>query len=127
MQSCCKKKIGQLLCERSYLVESALEDALDRQKQRYHRLGQILLELGHITKRQLTEVLASQAGIQRAELEDISPSRAILDLIPAELVSKYSVLPLEKVDGQISVAMSQPFETRAIETRVRLRGNPCFP
>lgn len=110
-----KKKIGQLLCERSYLAESALEDALDHQKRRYRRLGQILLELGYITKRQLTEVLACQAGILRAELEDISPSRAVLDLIPAELVSKYSVLPLEKVNGQISVAMSQPFETRAIE------------
>ena len=71
MQSCCKKKIGQLLCERSYLAESALEDALGHQKRPYRRLGQILLELGHITKRQLTEVLASQAGILRAELEDI--------------------------------------------------------
>jgi len=110
-----KKNIGQLLCEKSYLVQAGLEDALSHQKQRYRKLGGILVELGYVTKRQLAEVLACQAGIERAELKDIAPGRAVLDLIPAELVSKYTVLPMEKVNGRVSVAMAQPFWTQAIE------------
>ena len=107
-ESAVKKNIGQLLCEKSYLAPAGLEDALSHQKQRYRKLGGILVELGYITKRQLAEVLACQAGIERAGLGDISPSRAVLDLIPAELVSKYTVLPMEKVNGRISVAMAVP-------------------
>ena len=89
-----KKKLGELLCEKSYLDELRLESALAEQKVEHRRLGQILLELGYITEAQLNEALALQAGIERIDLTDVSISNEILTLIPAELVSKYSVLPL---------------------------------
>ena len=39
-----KKKLGELLCEKSYLDQLRLESALAEQKVEHRRLGQILLD-----------------------------------------------------------------------------------
>ena len=110
-----RKKLGQLLCEKSYLDDAGLDRALLQQKQYGRKLGQILLELGYISQSQLNEALAEQAGIAKAELDDVSISPGVLGLVPAELVSKYNILPLSKQDGRLTVAMADPFEMQAVE------------
>ncbi len=110
-----KKKLGQLLCEKSYLDESGLKIALAEQKIEHRRLGQILIELGYITQAQLNEALALQTGIERIDLDYISVGPEIIALVPAELVSKYNILPLQIVDGRLTVAMMDPFQPQVIE------------
>jgi len=57
-----RKRIGQILCEKGYLKQSQLEQALTEQKiGKYRQLGQILLEHGYITTEQLDEAFALQA------------------------------------------------------------------
>jgi type IV pilus assembly protein PilB len=138
-----KKKLGQLLCEKSYLDETNLEFALAEQKLEHRRLGQILLELGYITQAQLNEALALQVGIERIDLTltDVSISNEILILVPAELVSKYNILPLrfEKrnttnnpennqsstINNQLlAVAMTDPFQPQVLEDLRMVTGYP---
>jgi type II secretory ATPase GspE/PulE/Tfp pilus assembly ATPase PilB-like protein len=110
-----KKKLGQLLCEKSYLDESSLESALAEQQVEYQRLGQILLKLGYITQAQLNEALALQVGIEKVDLTDVPISAELIALVPAELVSKYNILPLRHDDGRLAVAMTDPFQPQVIE------------
>ena len=110
-----KKKIGQLLCEKSYLDESGLELALAEQKVQPRRLGQILLELGYITQAQLNEALALQAGIEKIDLTALSRDPELASLVPADLVSKYNILPLWIDQSQLAVAMTDPFQPQVIE------------
>ena len=110
-----KKKLGQLLCEQAYLDESNLEFALAEQKVEHRRLGQILLDLGYITNAQLNETLALQVGIERVDLNDVFIGGEVIALVPAELVSKYNILPLWLEDNQLSVAMTDPFQQQVIE------------
>ena len=110
-----KKKLGQLLCEQAYLDESNLEFALAEQKVEHKRLGQILLDLGYITNAQLNETLALQVGIERVDLNDVFIGGEVIALVPAELVSKYNILPLWLEDNQLSVAMTDPFQQQVIE------------
>jgi type IV pilus assembly protein PilB len=110
-----KKKLGELLREKSYLDEPRLEVALAEQKTRHRRLGEVLLELGYITRPQLNEALALQAGIEKIDLTDVSIGSAVIALVPAELVSKYNILPLWKEDSRLAVAMTDPFQPRATE------------
>jgi len=132
-----KKKIGELLCEKSYLNESNLELALAEQKIKDRRLGEIMLDLGHITQAQLNEVLAIQAGIEKVDLNDISVSKDIISLVPAELVSKYNILPLRlerRFSGAnaenngnsqlLAVAMTDPFQMQVIENLRFVTGYP---
>jgi type IV pilus assembly protein PilB len=110
-----KKRLGELLCERAYLDAAALGVALAEQKVKHKRLGQILLDLGYITQAQLNEALAFQAGIERVELGDVSVGGDVIGLVPADLVSKYSILPLWREDGRLAVAMTDPFQPQVME------------
>lgn len=109
------KKLGHLLCENSYLDESGLQFALAQQQIEHKRLGQILLELGYITKQQLNETLAHQAGIEKIDLSNITVSADIICLVPAEMVSKYNILPLWRDNGRLAVAMTDPFQAEVVE------------
>jgi type II secretory ATPase GspE/PulE/Tfp pilus assembly ATPase PilB-like protein len=73
------------------------------------------LDLGYVTQAQLSEALALQAGIERINLSDLSISAEIVGLVPAELVSKYNVLPLWREDGRLAVAMTDPFQPQVME------------
>ncbi|MFQ6034697.1 MAG: GspE/PulE family protein [Sedimentisphaerales bacterium] len=119
-----KKKLGQLLREKAYLDESRLRFALAEQKVEHRPIGQILLELGYITQSQLNEALALQAGIKKIDLADISISSDMVSLVPAELVSKYNILPLWKDDGRLAVAMTDPFQPKVIEDLRLVTGYP---
>jgi type IV pilus assembly protein PilB len=110
-----KKKLGQLLCEKSYLDESSLEIGLSEQKVEHRPLGKILLKLSYITQPQLNEVLALQVGIEKIDLTNISIPPEIIKLVPAELVSKHSILPLRHENGRLVVAMTDPFRPQVIE------------
>lgn len=110
-----RKKLGELLCEKSYLDESGLKYALEEQKIAHRRLGQILLDLGYVTKAQLNEALAHQAGIEKIDLTNLSISGDIIGLVPAELVSKYNIMPLSQENGRLKVAMTDPFQPQVIE------------
>ncbi len=110
-----RKRLGQLLVEKAYVNDSSLADALSLQKRQGGRLGQALLELGHVKARHLTETLALQAGIRRVNPEDNPIDQEVLELVPAEIVSKYSVLPISRQNGRLTLTMADPFQTQAIE------------
>jgi len=123
-----KKKLGELLCEKSYLEQSNLEIALAEQKVKHRRIGKIVLELGYVTQAQLNEALSLQTGIDKVDLNDIAISKEIISLVPAELVSKYNILPLrfekrfstENTENNnnsqlLAVAMTDPFQPQVIE------------
>jgi len=121
-----KKKFGQLLCERLYLGQADLDIALARQeKTKHRRLGEILLELGYITQNQLNEVLSLQVGIEKVDLtENVAITPEVLSLVPAEMVSKYNVLPLKHENGRLAVAMTNPFQPQVIDDLRMVTGFP---
>ena len=133
-----KKKIGELLCEKSYLEESNLEIALAEQAEKtsdHRRLGEILIDFGYVTQAQLNEALALQVGIEKVNLIDITVGSDIISLVPAELVSKYNVFPLKfearslleesNGDGEVlAVAMIDPFQPQVIEDLRFVTGYP---
>ena len=116
MNSGTSVKLGKLLCDSDYLKESDLDVALREQKKGDKMpLGEILLGLGFVTSAQLNESLAVQAGIEKADLSKISLSPEVISSVPAEIVSKYTILPLGVEDGSLSVAMGDVFCVEAAE------------
>ena len=110
-----KKPLGQLLCDKAYLDKSSLDVALAEQKIEHRPLGEILVDLGYITASQLHEALALQVGIERVDLSDVTIGGDLIGLVPAELVSKYNILPLWHEDGRLAIAMTDPFQPQVLE------------
>lgn len=121
-----KKKIGQLLCDCSYLVESDLDLALKEQGVNSCRLGEILLKRGYVSVNQLNEALAFQAGIKKITLDDVSVGEDIISLVPAEIVNKHNVFPLAIEDGRLAIALSEPFNRQIMEELRLVSGYPIF-
>ncbi len=108
------KRIGELLCEKNFLKTSQLEAALEVQKQSGKKLGQILCDNGAVSNRHLLETLVEQAGLDKVTLEDRTLGRDVLEMVPAEVVSQHSLIPIERENGRLTVAMADPFNHEAI-------------
>ncbi|MBW8016811.1 MAG: type II/IV secretion system protein [Planctomycetes bacterium] len=109
------KKLGQLLHEKGYIDDTSLESAVIQQQVRNCKLGRVLVDMGQITNTQLNETLALQGQIPTADLENIEIPQEIISMVPAEMVSKYNILPISRQNGQLTLAMADPFQLQAIE------------
>ena len=54
------KPLGKILCEKGYITQAQLEQALEHQIEEYRLLGELLVSLGDITEKQLEEALELQ-------------------------------------------------------------------
>jgi type IV pilus assembly protein PilB len=116
------KKLGELLCEKKYISASQLEAALEVQKTTGQKLGHLLCEGGTVNERHLIEVLAQQAGLERVKLEERTIQREVLEMVPAELVSQYNLMPFEQQNGRLKVAMVDPFNPHSVADLKLLTG-----
>ncbi len=115
MASIARKMVGELLCEKDYLDEASLHIALDSQQQEHKPIGRILLDLDYITAAQLNEVLSGQSGIEKINLAGLTIPPEVISLVPAELVSKYNIIPVSRNNGRLAVAMTDPFNPQIVE------------
>jgi type IV pilus assembly protein PilB len=114
------KLLGELLVDAGLLTADRLQQALMEQKRSGSRLGEWLLHKGWITEDQLYTALEQQLGIQRVRLYRYTVEPSVLDYVPEEYARKRHVLPLERQNGTLTVAMSDPTDYYAQE-ELRLR------
>ena len=110
-----RKKLGEILVEGGLLSQKQLEQALPFQKRSNLKLGQFLVREGIVSEVQIVELLSNQL-----KLEKYRPDRHIIDmemakLVPAELAHKYGVAPLQKNGMLLTVAMMDPLDINALD------------
>ena len=71
--------------------------------------------------------LANEYGLAYASLEKADPDRALLELFPARVLLKESLLPLREVDGVVEVAVSRLFATPGLDSLRSFTGQPLKP
>jgi type IV pilus assembly protein PilB len=108
-------KIGEVLVERGIITQKQLDQALDYQRSIGGKLGTILVKLRFVKEEQLTSLLADQQALSSVKLADIEVTKELMDLIPREIVEKHEVIPVKKEGGTLTVAMSDPTDFPTIE------------
>jgi type II secretion system protein E len=74
-----------------------------------------------VTSLQVTEALAEQSGMEMIYLENVHVAGELLESFPRELAEEYTILPLQRQDGTLRVATSDPYDLgRLDELRFRL-------
>jgi len=96
-----------------------LDEALARQKENGLRLGETLLELGHLSDETLAQTLSQQLSVPWVSLARVDFSRELLNLISAELASTGLVVPIyvrtARQGGQtLFVAIDDPLNEKAL-------------
>jgi len=110
-----KKRLGELLVDSGVITEEVLEKALNMQRNLGKKLGEVLVSEGFITNELIVEAVKSQLGIQSIDLSTLNIRPEIINTIPESIARKYEVLPIDVVNGQLLVVMSDPLNYYAIE------------
>ena len=111
-------RIGDLLVEAGAITEDQLQQALVVQKETGGRLGNVIMDLGFISRELLITVLTTQMGIDYVELKTVKIDDAVIDLIPEPLVRKHKAMPIAFDDHNaniLKVAMADPMDLSAID------------
>lgn len=109
-----RKRLGDLLVEANVITNDQLMYALDS-KQRDEKLGDFLIKENFLTEQQLIEVLEFQLGIPHINLNQFAIDPELLNLIPAELAKRASLMPIRREKNKLFIAMADPMDYFAIE------------
>jgi hypothetical protein len=116
--------LGNLLVTRGFIVESELHYALARQATSGVPIGQILVDLGLITDRDLVELLAEQLRMQVIDLSRVAADRETLARLSKSEARRLAALPLRLVDGHIDVAVADPSDEDSVSELISRLGAP---
>ena len=122
-----RKKIGEILLRSRRVSPEDLQRALDAQaKNPQKRIGAILVELGLLTDRQLTEALGLQFMLPVVKVSDYMANIAAQNECPRELMEKFNVFPLEFQEhgSVLLIAISDPLD---VATQDMLRAKLPIP
>jgi type IV pilus assembly protein PilB len=110
-----RKKRGEILIELGLITEQQLQYALLTQKTKKAKIEEILVGLGFVTKKQIVDALARRLKLPIISFKDTVISDALLQLVPIEIARKQLVLPIEKKDRTLVLAMSDPLDYGTID------------
>jgi type IV pilus assembly protein PilB len=110
-----RKKLGDLLVERGHITAVQLEDALRQQATSGQRLGDILIGSGIVTEVQLIEAVSTRLAIPRLSLDAMVIDPAVISRVPVEMARRYTLIPVFAIGNTLTVAMSDPLNFVAID------------
>lgn len=109
------KTIGQLLLEKGAIKQAQLDEALKIQKEKGGLLGQILAGMGYATEEQIAQAITVQYGFPYLPLSNYEMDENAIKPIPENVARQYCLIPIDKIGNTVTIAMSDPLNTQAIE------------
>jgi type IV pilus assembly protein PilB len=108
-------KLGDILVREGLITQEQLRKALLEQKNSGMRLGYTLVKLGFIEETEVSKMLARQYRMPAVDLSRFEVDAKILKLIPPDIATKHTVLPLKREGRTLTVAIADPNNVTAIE------------
>lgn len=116
------KQLGDLLIERGVISERQLEKALATQKEKGGLIGELLVELGFAKEEDIAQSLTAQYGFPYLPLSNYDINEEIINIVPGRVARQYLLIPIDKISNNLTLAMSNPLNVQAIEDVELLSG-----
>ncbi len=116
-----RKYFGELCLEQGLINEEQLARALELQKERGGRLGEILEQMNLLSPAQRYQILSQQLGLpfkEKISEQELEPE--LCQEIPISFVKQYELLPLRRENGRVVVASADPLNFYPLEDLARL-------
>jgi general secretion pathway protein E/type IV pilus assembly protein PilB len=107
--------IGQALVKRGILSEEKLAEVESLRKTTNERLDEALVRHNYLSERDLLKIYSEEFAIPVVELNESMVDRALLSIVPSQLVHKYHLMPLSKNGRGVRVATCDPFKIYALD------------
>ena len=125
-----KIRLGDVLMSRGLINQNQLNMALKEQKGKGRMLGEMLVELGYVTQEKINDILCEMLNIEFIDLQVEEPEENVRDLIPEEVMRKYTLVPMrydKNNAGVIQVAMADPMNILAMDDINIITGKQVAP
>ncbi|WP_434478380.1 hypothetical protein [Gemmatimonas sp.] len=110
------ERIGDLLLKEGLLTKETLAKALQELANNPgQRLGLTVVKMGLVPETDVVRMLARQFRMPAVDLSRFEVDTRLLKLIPAELASKHTVLPLKRDGRQLTVAIADPTSMSVVD------------
>lgn len=103
-----KVRLGDLLIEKGAITERQLEDALKEQKTNRMRLGKLLVSLGYVDEKQLLQLLAEQLQIEYIDLVRFKINTDATKKLSEMNARRLRALVIDEKDQHFIVVMADP-------------------
>ncbi len=110
-----KKMLGEMLVAGGLIKEEQLKKALEEQKKRGGKVGELLVDLGFLTEYNLASFLGRQLQIPYVEIDKQLVDTDTVRLIPAAMARRLTAIPLYRDKEAIVVAMADPLNIFGID------------
>ena len=104
-----------MLTDSKLITPENLTTALKLQKEKGGLLGQILVGLGFTTEEAIAQALTAQYGFPYLPLAGYEIDHEVAKIIPEHVCRQYGLIAVDKVGSILTVAMSNPLNSQAIE------------
>jgi type IV pilus assembly protein PilB len=101
-------RLGELLVREGLLTNEQLSKALQEQAANGYRLGLAVVKLGFVPETTVVKLLARQHRMPAVDLSRFEVDPRLLKLIPGDVASRHTVLPLKRDGRQLTVAIADP-------------------
>lgn len=118
------RRLGRVLTKMGKVSREQVHEALSIKKTRKVPVGQILVELGYCTERDVSAALAGQAGMEFVDLFEFELPEPVRDAVPAENARTYEIVPIEydPKGKKLKIALKSPDNFRAVDDLRLLMG-----
>jgi len=111
------RRLGELLVAEGLMNRSMLLHALNEQKTKGGRLGEVLVRLEMLKDIEVSKALAKQLGIDFVRLDDETKiDKTAARQIPEAISRRFCLIATGEMDGKLIVAMADPLDIIARDT-----------
>jgi len=119
-------QVGEILISQGHLTEHQLELARQAQADG-KRLDQVLVEMGFVQEDDALRALAQELDIPYDDLADVEVEPSLIEAFPAKLIYRASLFPLNRRNGTLTVATSDPFDLYTLDEAAAATGLSVEP
>ncbi len=114
------KTIGSILLDVELVTQQDIDQALGLQKQTGKRLGEVLVQLGAVSDDDIRWALAEQLNLPYVNIRKDQVDVDVATLLPEKLARRYHVIPILKIDRELTVVVDDPLNTTIIQDIERI-------
>jgi type II secretion system protein E len=105
--------LSRLLLDSGLVTQQQIDLAMQTDPQ--SRIDRVLVQMGVLNEHDALKVLSEELGMELVDLRSFEVDRDLLNLFPTSAIFRYESIPLERSNGHIRMAVSDPFNLEALD------------
>jgi type IV pilus assembly protein PilB len=120
-------RFGELLLSKGMLNSDDLTEALNEQRSRGGRLGEVLIRLKMLSDEAVKSALAEHLSTEFVHLDVSEIDMSAARLVPEAIAKRFSLVAIGQKDNRLTVAMADPLDIIATDTITVKTGREVKP